>query len=47
MSYLNQVKPLNFELLFQQLLDETEIDKMNEAKGLRGYHPTSLILHII
>ena len=47
MSYLNQVKPLNFELLFQQLLDETEIDKMNEAKGLRGYHPTCLILHII
>ena len=36
MSYLNQVKPLNLELLFQQLLDEAEIDKMNEAKGLRG-----------
>ena len=40
MSYLNQVKPLNFELLFQQLLDETEIDRMNEAKDLRGLHPT-------
>ena len=36
MSCLNQVKPLNLELLFRQLLDEAEIDKMNEAKGLRG-----------